>query len=656
MNNEINTTIPNYSSVDTMKKQPDLKKVLYVLLCVLVLLVILIAIFLVNRKNISTRTFMIYMVGADLESNGSMGTYELNGIDPKLVDLENVNVVMIAGGAKRWNNDYIDVDETSIYQLTKEGFIKVKQQPIKNMGDTSTLSDFINFVTDHYVTDKYELLFWNHGGAILGSEFDELNGNDNLTLEEISKALGKTSFNEKNKMETIIFSTCLNGTIENANIFKSYADYYVASEEVSMSVKDMSDFNFINNVKLETDSLDIGRMFIEKYKDKLKYLKKLYEIKNTNYDIYSTYSIVDLNNLDNLNKAVNNFFGKIDVTKNYNEIAKSRSNLYQYGYNMSGEPSYDMVDLYNLILELKELAPKEAEQVLNEMEKTVIYNYATDPSSRGMSIYFPYNGQVSVKNGLLSEYGNISKINNYNGFISKFNSLMTTKASNKLIFKNNVAKVTSEDTESDFELELTDEQVANYARAQYLVYRDNRDGTYLPVYKGNEVKLDENTLKAKIKDRQLKLKSNEINDNIILFEDEIGDDYIKYSSYVVLENINEMKFDKATMFLLLDKKTNKVSISGIVLSSDGIIPGRAMVNINDYTHVVFASSSYNISNEDGTFNENAESNGVIQGIEADVNELEFELQDYNDGYDYYCVFKIFDVNNNVYYSKLVKLK
>lgn len=656
MNNEINTTIPNYSSVDTMKKQPDLKKVLYVLLCVLVLLVILIAIFLVNRKNISTRTFMIYMVGADLESNGSMGTYELNGIDPKLVDLENVNVVMIAGGAKRWNNDYIDVDETSIYQLTKEGFIKVKQQPIKNMGDTSTLSDFINFVTDHYVTDKYELLFWNHGGAILGSEFDELNGNDNLTLEEISKALGKTSFNEKNKMETIIFSTCLNGTIENANIFKSYADYYVASEEVSMSVKDMSDFNFINNVKLETDSLDIGRMFIEKYKDKLKYLKKLYEIKNTNYDIYSTYSIVDLNNLDNLNKAVNNFFGKIDVTKNYNEIAKSRSNLYQYGYNMSGEPSYDMVDLYNLTLELKELAPKEAEQVLNEMEKTVIYNYATDPSSRGMSIYFPYNGQVSVKNGLLSEYGNISKINNYNGFISKFNSLMTTKASNKLIFKNNVAKVTSEDTESDFELELTDEQVANYARAQYLVYRDNRDGTYLPVYKGNEVKLDENTLKAKIKDRQLKLKSNEINDNIILFEDEIGDDYIKYSSYVVLENINEMKFDKATMFLLLDKKTNKVSISGIVLSSDGIIPGRAMVNINDYTHVVFASSSYNISNEDGTFNENAESNGVIQGIEADVNELEFELQDYNDGYDYYCVFKIFDVNNNVYYSKLVKLK
>lgn len=41
MNNEINTTIPNYSSVDTMKKQPDLKKVLYVLIGVLALLVMI---------------------------------------------------------------------------------------------------------------------------------------------------------------------------------------------------------------------------------------------------------------------------------------------------------------------------------------------------------------------------------------------------------------------------------------------------------------------------------------------------------------------------------------------------------------------------------------------------------------------------------------
>ncbi len=661
MYNEINTTIPNCSSVDIRKKRVDLKKILYILIGVLSLLVILIVVSLVNKNDISTRTFMIYMVGSDLESNNSMGTYELSGVDPKLVDLKNVNVVLIAGGSKKWNNDYIDVDETSIYQLTEYGFTKVKQQSIKNMGESSTLSNFINFVTDNYITDKYELLFWNHGGAIQGSEFDELNNNDNLSLKEISTALEKTSFNEKNKIETVIFSTCLNGTIENANIFKNYADYFVASEEVSMSVKDTSDFSFINNVKLETKSLDIGKMFIEKYKEKIQYLKDLYKINDLSYDIYSTYSIVDLNNLDDLNSAVNNFFGKIDVAKNYNEIAKVRSNLYQYAYAMAGESSYDTVDLYNLISELKDLEPRTGEQVLNEIENTVIYNYATDQSSRGLSIYFPYNGQSIIQAKFLDIYGDISKISNYNNFINKFNSLKTKKVSNKLVFKNNVSTVTSEDSESDFELELTDEQVENYAKAQYLVFRDNRDGTYLPVYKGNEVKLEKNTLKAKIKDRQLKFKSDETNNNITLFEDEVGDDYIKYTSYVVLENssfdtISDWKFDEATMSLLLNRKTNEVSISGVMLSSKDDLPGRVMVDINDYTNILFPSSSYNINNGDSTYNEDWESNGEIQIVKVSVDELEFELQDYSDGYDYYCVFRIFDVNNNVYYSELIKLK
>ena len=662
MNNGSFNTFQNNTSVGSVKKPIDLKKVFYILIGVFVLLVSLIVISLVNRKDIATRTFMIYVVGADLESKGSMGTYELNGIDPNLVDSENVNVVLIAGGAKRWGNDYIDADETSIYQLTENGFTKVKQQPIKNMGDSATLSNFINFVTEHYITDKYELLFWNHGGAIIGSEFDELNNNDNLSLEEISNALAKTTFNEKNKMETVIFSTCLNGTIENANVFKNYADYFVASEEVSMSVKDKSDFSFINGVELETKGSDIGKMFIDKYKDKIKYLKDVYKIYETDYDVYSTYSIIDLNNLDNLNGAINNFFGKIDVTKNYNKIAKIRSNLYQYAYKMAGEPSYDMVDLYNLISELKELSSDEAEKVLNELENTVIYNYATDPSSRGLSIYFPYNGADAIQAKFLDMYKDISKIGNYNNFISKFNSLMNTNAANKLSFKNNVSTVTSENLESDFELELTDEQVENYAKAQYLVFRDNKDGTYLPVYKGNEVKLDEKTLKAKIKDRQLSIKSDGDERIITLFEDEVGDSYIKYSTIVALQDISpseisEWRYDRATLSLLLDKKTNKVSISGILLSSENGIPGRVMVDLKEYTHVIFASSSYHITNEDGTYNEEWESDGIIKGVEVGTDEeIEFGLKDYNDGYDYYCVFRIFDINNNMYYSKLIKMK
>ncbi|MGM9881742.1 MAG: clostripain-related cysteine peptidase [Bacilli bacterium] len=666
MNNVYQNTMnnsPNYGNVNSTNKKPNLKIILYILIGVLTLLIGLIVVFSFSKRDFSTRTFMIYMVGSDLESRGSMGTYELEGIDPKSVDLENVNVVLIAGGTSKWGNDYIAEDETSIYQLTNNGFVKVKQQSIKNMGDSSTLSNFINFVTEHYITDEYELLFWNHGGAIMGSEYDELSDYDNLSLEEISRALSNSSFNEKNKIETIIFSTCLNGTIENANVFKDYANYFVASEEISMSIKYKSDFSFINEVTPETKSLDIGKLFISKYKEKMTYLKNAYKIQNEEYNIYSTYSIVDLSNLDNLNDAIDNFFEKLDVASNYNIIAKVRSNLYQYAYKLAGEPSYDTVDLYNLISNLKQLSPKEAEKVLTELENTVIYNYATDSSSRGISIYFPYNGSSSVQNMFLKMYDNISDIDNYNNFISEFSSLRTTNSSKRLSFKDNESTVNIEDTEADFELELTEEQVQNYARAQYLVFRDNKDGTYLPIYKGTEVTLEDNKLKAKIKDRELKIrsKSDGLENILTLFEEEVGDTYIKYSTIVTLENLSssnfaDWKMETATISLLLDKKTNKVNISGILLSATDDLPGRTMVDLNDYTQVIFASSSYNIANADGTYNENWESNGIIEGIEVDVGDFEFDLQDYNDDYDYYSVFRIFDVNNNSYYSKLVKMK
>ena len=47
---------------------------------------------------------MLYMVGANLESNNGLATEDLKGIKYSLMDNENLNVVLIAGGSKEWNN------------------------------------------------------------------------------------------------------------------------------------------------------------------------------------------------------------------------------------------------------------------------------------------------------------------------------------------------------------------------------------------------------------------------------------------------------------------------------------------------------------------------------------------------------------------------
>ena len=119
------------------------------------------------------------------------------------------------------------------------------------MGDASTLTGFLDYGYQNYASKKYDLIFWNHGGAIDGSEYDDLFGKDTLKGNELDNALSKSYFSKDNKLELVIFRTCLNGSIEIASIFKNYADYMVASEEVTMGYNWGSLFPTLNTVSKE---------------------------------------------------------------------------------------------------------------------------------------------------------------------------------------------------------------------------------------------------------------------------------------------------------------------------------------------------------------------------------------------------------------------
>ncbi len=663
MNNQNEISYPNISHMDTKLKQKKSshKKLFFGIigLIIVALVALIIGFIVVNRNNkINSRTFMIYMVGSNLESENGLGTVDLDGIDYNEMDNQNINVVLIAGGSKSWDNNYIDSSETSIYELTANGFEKVKQQNLQSMGSANVLSNFLTYVHKNYKTDQYDLIFWNHGGAILGSEFDELYDNAFLSLSDMKNALSNSPFNGRNKLETVMFSTCLNGSIEVADVFKDYAKYLVASEEVTIGTSIEGDLHFINEITTKDSSYDVAFKYINAYKNKINNYKdryKAYYGKN-NY-IYSTYSIVDLSNVKKLETAVNDFFDDIDVTNNYNAIAKVRSNLYQYGYTNGGDPSYDMVDLYNLVDGLKDLSSSKAQKVLDCFENTVLYNYATNEKSRGMSIYFPYHADKDSKKYLLSLYNHFKSFQSYNTFISKFHSIQTT-SSNSYTYRSNPVKVNNSDIESDFTLELSEEQKESYAKAAYIVFRDNKDGTFLPVYYGNEVTVNGNLLSARIQDRQLKITSNtnDFENILTLHETETTDEYIKYDTVVVLQNISEWNFDVARLSLVYDKSQNTIKAGSAILVEKGeYIPNTVAVDMNDYTSVAFGNYSYKILDGNGNYSENWESNGTYKGIEVDIGNFDFKLQNFDDGNDYYCVFKIWDTYNNAYYSQLVKM-
>ena len=262
-------------------------------------------------------------------------------------------------------------NETSIYELTASGYKKVKTQDIQNMGDSKVFSNYLNYVYENYKTDKYDLIFWNHGGAIYGSEFDDLSG-DNLTLEEMRVGLSNSNFNKNNKLETVIFRTCLNGTIEIADTFKDYSDYLVASEEITLGSSITGVLNFINDIEPNDTGTDVGIKFVNSYKEQISKLKNYY---GSSEYIYSTYSVVDLSKIEKLVESLNSFVDDINVSENYNKIAKTRSNLYQYAYTQSSDPTYDTVDLYNLVNNLKDLSLDKANVVLNNLDNCSTVNH-----------------------------------------------------------------------------------------------------------------------------------------------------------------------------------------------------------------------------------------------------------------------------------------
>ena len=373
-------------SVDSRGMRKPQKIIILVLMTIVVVLLGVTAYLVVKDNN--TRTIMIFMSGNNLESDGSIATSELNSIYPSKIDLGKNNILLYTGGTKTWHN-FVSSSENAIYKLTENGFKKVKVYNKTSMDNEEPLTTFLKYSYDNYKTKNYDLILWDHGLGSLGSISDEYS-NGYLDLKEIDEALKNSPFNEKNKLETVIFRTCLNSTLEIASIFYPYADYMVASEEVTLGSKLSSVLNFINDIE-DTNSFEYCKKFIDAYKAQMNTLNKYGESD-------STYAIINLKKIPKLLTKLDSLFLKIDVTNNYNEISKIRANLHQYAVDSSDIYDYDTVDLYELVNGLEKYSSNDAKSIKKYLKKEVVlYNWSTNNHSNGLAIYFPFNGNEKVK-------------------------------------------------------------------------------------------------------------------------------------------------------------------------------------------------------------------------------------------------------------------
>ena len=117
-----------------------------------------------------------------------------------------------------------------MYQVKHDHELKLLEEMGEiNMGDPATLSVFLNYAKENFRANAYVLAVYDHGGGWRGSCWDAASGEDNLTMDEMCRAL-----DEAGGVDVILFSApCLMGAAEAVYELRNCVDFYVAAEDLS---------------------------------------------------------------------------------------------------------------------------------------------------------------------------------------------------------------------------------------------------------------------------------------------------------------------------------------------------------------------------------------------------------------------------------------
>jgi len=644
MNNNVYTQNYNSNNNNQSKKSSFTKGQLITIGILLVVAVASISVLLISGKK-NTRTIMMYIVGSNLEYDSGIVTADLASLDTNRINLENTNVIVYTGGTKSWKNNFVSNEENAIFELTKDGFKKVKTYEKLNMGSPETLSEFMNYAYTNYPAGHYNIVFYDHGGAIDGAIYDDFSG-DNLTLEDFSKAMELSPFNTNNKLDAVLFRTCLNGTLEVAKLFEPYSDYIVFSEEISYGSPLSNVLSFINNLDIQDNGEQFGIKFVDSYK------KQMQDIDSFG-TMGVTYSVVDLSKVNKVVEELDKYVKKININTSYDQVSKVRANLYQYGKD---SPAYDTVDLYTFINELSKYTNVSSDSLLKSIKDAVVYNYTNIKESNGLSIYFPYNGK-NKRYKYLDVYKKLSFSENYSKFINQFFLVQSGKASNAFSFSKNEMNLSSN---KEVSITLTKEQLSKLSYVKYAVFKRNAEhpNYYQIIYSSDDpIIREDGVLTTQIKDNIMYVDDPK---NLITLDHSKNGSFETYRAVSILSNPSLDIFDSeksktAYSYFGFEGETPRITAAKVFGDNDERIDG-TLLNLDDYSTIRLYFPNYKIFDKKGNFTLDFESAPETHGYEGNLNEIKFNKISIDKiEEELYVVFIIHDTNDEVYTSNVMKV-
>ncbi len=331
-------------------------------------------------------TIFVYLCGTDLESSGQGSA---TGDIQQMMEAEssdNVRFVVQTGGTKKWINEVFSASEAERWVVQNQDMQKVGSVPLKNMGSSENLADFLKWGVKEYASEKMGVIFWDHGGGcIQGACVDELNGGDTLDLMEINSAFADVYEGMTDKFEFIGFDCCLMGTAEVANILASYARYFYGSQETEPGTG--WDYTTFTNALVKNptaNGAELGKVIADSFYN---------ECASVQQEKECTLTIVDLSKMDDFVIAFNDFSKKLfeSAGNDLKAVVKGVTSADNFGGNNKSEGYTNMVDVGGIISQCSKTVDGSA--ALEALKNCIVYNKngATHSKASGLSVFYPLN-------------------------------------------------------------------------------------------------------------------------------------------------------------------------------------------------------------------------------------------------------------------------
>ena len=611
-----------------------------------------------------TQTIMVYIVGSDLEGDHGLATSDIMEMLSSGFDASRLNVLVMTGGTKVWGNSLIPHDKLSIYRIAGRNPELLHQEPARSMGEAETLSAFLRFGVERHPADSYGLILWDHGGGpMVGFGVDDLHLGDGLTLIELRQAMENSPFNNGTRLEWLAFDACLMASVEVASMMAPHARYMIASEETLPGQG--FDYGFLGLVGRNGLSGDAVA------KEIIDYTAGFYQYameRNPKYKPQVTLSLLDLDRIAPVEQAVDSLFSdllhgmEVEV---YSDLARSRDASKVYGETATTS-HFDLIDLNDLAGQMANKYPREAGTVQQAIGNAVLYNYSNVPRSAGLALYFPLNSKSNYQKAWRHVYKAFEIMPEYQAFMDRFGEILMSDSLS--LWQGNDAPAVVYDAQTgSYHIQLTPEQVSNYARAEYYVLARLSGEEYRLVFASSDVALDETgRLSANFDGNVLYVSDNQTVPSPVPFlrETENLDGVAHYQIPSMFQRRLEdgaLESLSGSLLAQLEKSTASAQLTGAIRDENPDIQvGKQDVSLEDWEHVVLPYISFFLTRGEtgdplvlGDWA--AGDNFFVTSFSTSDNLSVSYMPLDRAAYDYYVMISVVDTQDYAYPSELMPL-